>query len=102
MATFHTVNKSPFASQTLISCLGHAKDGDTVLLIEDGVYGGAQGTGVAAVVAARAGAVSIHVLAADLAARGIDTQKLINGVTPVDYAGFVDMVATTDRTQSWI
>ncbi len=45
MSTLHTVNKSPFATQALLSCLNHAKAGDAVLLIEDGVYGGLGGTG---------------------------------------------------------
>ena len=74
MATLHTVNKSPFATQTLQSCLSHAKDGDAVLMIEDGVYGGMAGSRhrKSAVVADRAGAVTIHVLAEDLAARGLD------------------------------
>ena len=54
MSTLHTVNKSPFSTQTLLSCLNHAKDGDAVLMIEDGVYGGAKGTGLADVVSAKA------------------------------------------------
>ncbi len=102
MATLHTVNKSPFATQTLLSCLGHAQDGDAILMIEDGVYGGLAGTSLSDAVAARAGAVRIHVLAEDLAARGLDAGRLIEGVAPVGYDGFVDLVAETDRTQSWL
>jgi len=102
MSTLHTVNKSPFASQTLQSCLGHAKDGDTILMIEDGVYGATANTSVAEAVAARAKAVTIHVLRADMAARGIDVSRLIEGVIPVDYVEFVKMAAETDRTHSWL
>lgn len=102
MSTLHTVNKSPFATQSLLSCLNHAKDGDAVLMIEDGVYGGAAGTGLADAVAAKAGAVSIYVLGGDLSARGIDTARLIEGVTTVDYAGFVALAAEHDRTQAWL
>ena len=32
MSTLHTVNKSPFSTQSLLSCLNHAKDGDAVLM----------------------------------------------------------------------
>jgi len=102
MSTLHTVNKSPFATNSLQSCLNHAKDGDTILMIEDGVYGGTTGTTIALAVAARAGAVTVHVLEGDMAARGINPSRLINGVTPVDYAGFVTLAAGTDRTQAWL
>lgn len=102
MATLHTVNKSPFATNSLQSCLNHAKDGDVILMIEDGVYGGTTGTLIADAVAARAGSVTIHVLEGDAAARGISPERLINSVTPVDYAGFVALAAETDRTQAWL
>jgi len=102
MSTLHTVNKSPFSTQSLLSCLNHAKDGDSILMIEDAVYGAARGSGVSDAVAARAGAVSLCVLASDMEARGLEASRLIEGVKPVDYAGFVDMVVTSDRTQSWL
>lgn len=102
MSTLHTVNKSPFATQSLQSCLNHAKDGDTILMIEDGVYGGTTGTMIANAVAAVVGKVAIRVLEGDMSARGIGAARLINGVTPVDYAGFVELAATTDRTQAWL
>ena len=71
-------------------------------MIEDGVYGGLAGTAVSDAVAAKAGAVKIHVLAEDLAARGLDADRLLEGVAPVGYDGFVDLVAETDRTQNWL
>lgn len=102
MSTLHTVNKSPFATRTLESCLNHAKDGDTILMIEDGVYGATAGTTIATAVAAKAGKVAILVLEGDMTARGINAARLINGVTVVDYAGFVKLAAETDRTQAWL
>jgi len=102
MATLHTVNKSPFATQTLLSCLGHAKAGDTVLMIEDGVYGATSGTGLADAMAGLGGAVTLAVLAPDMKARGIDEGRLMDGVKTVDYAGFVELAATHDRTQNWL
>lgn len=102
MSTLHTVNKSPFATQALLSCLNHAKAGDAVLMIEDGVYGGLNGTQMSEIVTEIGKNVSLYVLSPDLAARGIDTNRLIDGISGVDYAGFVDLVANHDRTQSWL
>lgn len=102
MSTLHTVNKSPFATGTLLSCLKHCKEGDAVLMIEDGVYGGLTGTVVADQVAASSGTVSIHVLGPDAAARGLDSGRMIDGISFVDYDGFVDLVTRHDRTQAWL
>lgn len=102
MATLHTVNKSPFQNQSLQSCLGHAKSGDSVLMIEDGVYGAMSGTAISDAMATLAADVTLYVLGADLAARGIDAGRLAEGVTSVDYDGFVDLAADTDRTQNWL
>ncbi len=102
MATLHTVNKSPFQTQTLISCLGHAKAGDSILMIEDGVYGAMSDTAMAEVVAGMGADKKLFVLAADVAARGIDAGRVAEGVTSVDYEEFVDMAASCDRVQNWL
>ena len=102
MSTLHTVNKSPFSTNSLVSCLNHCKDGDAVLMIEDGVYGGLSGTGVAEAVRQKAGAVSIYVLNPDADARGLAADRMLGEVTGVDYDGFVDLVAEHDRTQAWL
>lgn len=102
MSTLHTVNKSPFATQSLQSCLNHASDGDAILMIEDGVYGAASGTGVSDAVAARNGSVSLFVLGPDLAARGIDNSRLIEGISAIDYSGFVDLAAKHKVTHAWL
>jgi tRNA 2-thiouridine synthesizing protein B len=102
MSTLHTVNKSPFATQSLLSCLNHCKDGDAVLMIEDGVYGGLSGTGLTEIIAEKVKTVALFVLSPDLSARGIDDARVMSGVEGVDYAGFVDLVAKHDRTQAWL
>ena len=102
MSTLHTVNKSPFATGSLASCLNHCKDGDAVLMIEDGVYGSLTGTSVAEQVQQKAGSVAVFVLSADAQARGLASDRLLPGVTGVDYDGFVDLVAKHDRTQAWL
>ena len=102
MGTLHTVNKSPFQNQTLLSCLAHAKAGDAVLMIEDGVYGATSGTAVSDALSKTGSDVSLYVLGADLAARGIDADRMAEGVTSVDYEGFVDLAANHDRVQNWL
>ena len=100
MALLHTVNKSPFESNTFDTCLGYAKDGSTILLIEDGVYAATSGTGVADKIKNASG-VSFAVLGPDLQARGLES-KLADGIKVVDYEGFVNLVAEHDSVQSWL
>ncbi len=101
MALLHTVNKSPYERNTLESCLNHVQEGDTVLLIEDGVYAVVKGGRVADVLASVKG-VKIAALSADLKARGITAEKMIDGVEVVDYGGFVDLVTNNDKVQAWL
>jgi tRNA 2-thiouridine synthesizing protein B len=102
MPILHTVNKSPFEKSTFRSCLDHAKSGDAVLLIEDGVYAATKGTVAAQLIADRNGDVALYALGADLAARGISDQSLIEGISVVDYGGFVDLVTEHDVSQAWL
>ncbi len=102
MSTLHTVNKSPFATQALMSCLNHCKDGDAVLMIEDGVYGALASSGMSELVKEKTGSVMIYVMSPDADARGLSADKLLGEIKGVDYAGFVTLVADHDRTQSWL
>ena len=101
MAMLHIVNKSPYQNGTLESCLNHVLEGDTVLLIEDAVYAALKG-GRAANALASVKGVKIAALSADLKARGIGEDKMVDGVDTVDYGGFVDLVTACDKTQSWL
>lgn len=103
MSTLHTVNKSPFERGSLASALAHALPGDAVLLIEDAVVGARAGGGtVAGLVAGAMPACALYALGPDLAARGIAETQVVEGVKIVDYAGFVDLAAAHDKTQSWL
>jgi tRNA 2-thiouridine synthesizing protein B len=94
----HLVNKSPYDASSLEAASSIMKGDDALLLIEDGVYAAVR-NGKAA---ARLEGLKVSVLGPDLAARGIGEDKLIDGVTVVDYAGFVDMVEANDKVQSWL
>lgn len=97
----HIVNKSPFDRNSLESCLRLATNGSAVLLIEDGVYGATSGTVAAAKVQEAMANVKVYALGADLQARGI-ADRVLDGVTVVDYGGFVDLVAEHSNLQSWL
>jgi tRNA 2-thiouridine synthesizing protein B len=97
----HTVNKSPFESKALESCLRFARKGSAVLLIEDGVYAAARGTALSKQVEAAMGSVAIYALAPDVAARGMQN-RVMDGVRLVDYGGFVDLVVEHNAVQSWL
>lgn len=102
MALLHLVNKSPHDRDTLASALRHALPGSALLLIEDGVYGAVENTAVSQLLASRLGQLKVYVLNEDLQARGIGSERLIAGITPVDYPGFVELVAQCHATQSWL
>ncbi|MBU0655362.1 MAG: sulfurtransferase complex subunit TusB [Gammaproteobacteria bacterium] len=101
MSMLHIVNKSPFERVAFDSCLAHASAGDAILMIEDAVVGAVDGSSFAGKVKAAMADKSVYVLGADLAARGLEG-KAMEGVTIVDYAGFVDLTANNDSTQSWL
>ena len=98
MAMLHLVNKSPYSTCNLETASSIMKSDDSLLLIEDGVYGAVKNGKAASML----GGHKVAVLGPDLAARGITEDKLVDGVEVIDYAGFVDLVASTDRVQSWL
>ncbi|MEN8174479.1 MAG: sulfurtransferase complex subunit TusB [Pseudomonadota bacterium] len=98
MSILHVINKSPYETTSLDTCVGYVQSGDTVLLIEDGVYA-AMSTGKAA---AKLAGLDVSVLGSDLAARGIGEDKLVDGAKIVDYEGFVDLATAKDKVHSWL
>jgi tRNA 2-thiouridine synthesizing protein B len=97
----HIVNKSPLERNSLQSCLRIAPAGGAVLLIEDAVYAATRGTALEAAVTDALARFKVYALLPDLEARAC-ADRVIDGVTTVDYAGFVDLVAEHDACQSWL
>lgn len=97
----HTVNKSPFERNALDSCLAHAVTGAGLLLIEDAVYAAVAGNAAAKRLAEAGKGLSLYVLGPDLKARGIAAATLIDGITVVDYEGFVDLAVRYESVQAW-
>ena len=98
MAILHLVNKSPYDGSSLNTASTIMKDGDRLLLIEDGVYGAMKNGKAAGLL----NGLEVAVLGPDLAARGIAEDKLLDGVDVIDYGGFVDLVTASDNVQSWL
>jgi tRNA 2-thiouridine synthesizing protein B len=93
------INKSPLDRGSLDTCL-QSTDGGAILLIEDGVYAATKGSAGEAKLKA-AGKFKIYALGPDLEARGV-ADRVMDGVTVVDYGGFVDLVAEYKTAQSWL
>jgi len=96
----HIINKSPMDRPSLDSVLRMAGRG-AVLLIEDGVYAATRGSAAEAKLRELMVRMPVHVLTPDLEARGL-ADRVIDGVTGVDYGGFVDLVAEHTNCQSWL
>ena len=97
----HIVNKSPNERTSLESCLRLAQSGTPILLIEDGVYAAVRGSTAGDRLQQAAADHRFFVVQADADARGI-ADRLVDDVTPVDYGGFVDLVAENETNQSWL
>ena len=89
----HIVNKTA----SLDVCRRFAQPGHAVLLIEDGVLAATR----ADLLGDAAASLKVYALQPDLAARGMGG-RLQPGITTVDYAGFVELVATHSNNQSWL
>ena len=96
----HIINKSPLERNCVDACLAVAKDGGAVLLIEDAVYAATRGNAAAEKLRQAQGRLKLYVLMPDLEARGM-ADRLIDGVTAIDYGGFVDLAAE-NTCQSWL
>jgi tRNA 2-thiouridine synthesizing protein B len=77
-----------------------AVSGD-ILLIEDAVYAATSGNAFEAKVREAMGKFKVYVLLPDLEARGLG-DRVMDGVSAVDYAGFVDLAASNSSCQSWL
>ncbi|MEO8119989.1 MAG: sulfurtransferase complex subunit TusB [Rhodoferax sp.] len=97
----HIVNKSPFQTSTLDTCLRMAQPGNALLLIEDGIYAATVGSAAESRLRQACATLKVYALQPDMDARGV-TGKLIDGVTLVDYSGFVDLTVQYHTSHSWL
>lgn len=92
----HIVNKSPALTRSLESCVRLSRPGQSLLLIEDGIYAATRADALAGLKHLK-----VYVLQPDVEARGMKG-RIVEGVAAVDYAGFVDLVAEHSSNQSWL
>lgn len=86
----HTVNKSPFQNSSLENCLRVARQGDVILLLEDGVYAASAGTAKSPLIEQAVKRHTVYAIEADLKARGL--VNLVKQVRVASYGDFVDLV----------
>lgn len=98
MAILHTVNQSPFNRSTLSQCLERLSAEDSLLLLEDGVYGALSAQPYAQQMQA---AKQCYAIADDIHARGIHIDDLITGIELIDYDKFVQLTINNTLVQSW-
>ena len=96
----HIVNKSPLVNSSLETCLSVAQGGE-ILLIEDAVYAATTGSTFEPRLRDALSNFKVYVLQPDLDARGMG-DRLLAGVTAVDYSVFVDLTITNNSCQSWL
>lgn len=92
----HTINKSPFASPAVSSCLRFAAPDDAIVLLEDGVYAAAGQTGSPL----HDCGLAIFAIRADVNARGL-ASRLDTGIKVIDYPEFVNLCTRYDIVKNW-
>ena len=95
----HTINKSPFTSNTFQTSVRFFQSGDPVLFIEDGVYGVQANNKFSDSIKDILIKNPIYALAPDLDARGIS--EITKGVLSISYEGFVELVEK-HQVNSWL
>jgi len=97
----HIVNKSPFDTNAIYSCLDNAAKDSAILLIEDGIYAALNNSKVSDSMKDAMSRLTIYALEPDIKARGMG-DKIMEGIKLVDYNGFVDLTVEHHSVQSWL
>ncbi|HIF75870.1 MAG TPA: sulfurtransferase complex subunit TusB [Porticoccaceae bacterium] len=96
MTSLHTITKPPSAA-ALQSCAKFLSEGDSILLLEDGVYYSADANNWPALPLGT----KVYGLKEDFVARGLS--KIVDRqVELVDYARFVQLSCEHDKVVSWL
>jgi len=102
MSVLHIVNKSPYERNSLDTCLRLAKSDSAILLIEDGIYAVQKNSATSGKMEQALGNHPVYALQPDLQARGVSPGNMIDGISLVDYDGFVKLTTEYDKLQSWL
>jgi len=96
----HIINKSPFTTTALTSCLDVAQSNDVIVLIEDAVVAARINTAITAEIMSALKTKTIYALKTDLEARGLNEQLIIE-IKLIDYREFVELTVQHHPIQSW-
>lgn len=98
--TLHTWNKRSGSASTLAGCLAVLADGDTLLLLEDGVYLALDAAFLSHFDQGTQAGPRLCVLSADLAARGISA-RISPLANVIGYEDFVALSLHHQRVVNW-
>ncbi|BBB29318.1 sulfurtransferase complex subunit TusB [Neptunomonas japonica] len=98
MTTLHTINKPPSNAALWHSCIAALLPGDTLLIIENGVYAATHT--IIAQQLSTLEEIDISFLSADLQARGLILADN-NKISAVDDQQFVELACQHSKTVSW-
>ena len=89
----HIIKKSPYESSAFNDAVNYiGQNDDVVLLVEDGVYAAKKGGKFEELLRNLTQKNSVYCLLADIKARGIQENELLENIKVIDYKGFVEKV----------
>lgn len=97
----HILRHSPHAESRFASCLRTISSGQSLLLIEDAVYGLLPRTTGRNALEYLPGTVSLYALDADLQARGMALDDLPSRVNIISYPMMVELCVEHEKALSW-
>ena len=102
MSSLHLVSIAPTNGSALADCLRTAAGGDTLLLLQDGVYAAVAHAAAPSALLREAAAngIALYALMPDVDARGL-AGRLHAGIRLVDDNGFVELTERHRRCVSW-
>ena len=95
----HTINKSPYGSNSFATSVRFIQSGDPILFLEDGVYCVQANNKFSTTIKDILKKNPVYALVPDLDARGIS--EITKGVFSIGYEGFVDLVEK-HQVNSWL
>jgi tRNA 2-thiouridine synthesizing protein B len=96
----HILNKSPYETTTLQLCLNSTSPGDSIILIEDGVYVAVANTPYCNFLQKKLPKIAVHALLPDVLARGIHS-KIAANVAIIDFDTFVALTLQYHPIHTW-
>lgn len=97
----HILRHSPHTESRFASCLRAISSGQSLLLIEDAVYGLLPRTTARNALEYLPGTVSLYALDTDLQARGLALDDLPSRVTIINYSMMVELCIEHEKALSW-